>query len=153
MARIRDGVAKVAAAGVLGDLTDRRLAQRGRAGLLEFVAHQLDDPQQLVADARMRRREPGQLLEAAVAPDPAVQASGMLAQAPTATKKTQSGASPACPRRDRGEQARYATRTPKAAAATASTDLDRPDPAAKLVQLLLERSRQLEPIWSVGGSY
>ena len=63
MARIGDRVAKVAAGGVLGDLSDRGLAQGGRPGLLEVVAHQLDDPQQLVADPRVRAGEqPGELL-------------------------------------------------------------------------------------------
>jgi len=28
---------------ILGDLLDRGFAERARAGLLEFVAHQLDD--------------------------------------------------------------------------------------------------------------
>ena len=53
MARGGHGVAEVAALRVLGHLADGRLAERPRPGLLEVVAHQLDDPQELVADRRV----------------------------------------------------------------------------------------------------
>ena len=60
-----------------GHLFDRRLAQRPRAGLLEVVAGQLDDPQQLVTPGgKPPGDEAGQLLGSAVLPDPAVQRPG-----------------------------------------------------------------------------
>ena len=63
MARVGDGVAKIAPAGVVGNLADGRLAQRRRPRLLEVAVHQLDDPQQLVADPRvLAGQQPRQLL-------------------------------------------------------------------------------------------
>ena len=147
VARGGDGVAEVSPVRVLGHLADRRLAQRPRPGLLEVVADQFDDPQELVAD---RRVLPGQqhreLLEPSVPPDPSVDRR-RDPQAADERRHEQRGAEPR--RRVEGavqeEHQQVGGHHREGRGAGRLHHLDHPDPAAEVVQLPPEVLRQLQP--------
>ena len=68
------GLAKITAAGRLRHLADGRLAERSRAILFAAVADDFHDAEQLVAQRRKPTGDqPRQAVEAAMAPDPAVE--------------------------------------------------------------------------------
>ena len=63
--------------GIVGDLLDGGFAQSARACLFAFAVRQLDDAEELIADARqLAAEQASELFQAAMTPDPAVEVEG-----------------------------------------------------------------------------
>ncbi len=151
MARGRNRVGEVPTLCVLGHFPDRRLAQRQRTRLLEIVSHQLDDPQQLVADLRMLpAQEPRELLQTSVLPDPPVHGHRHFRAAHNG-RDEQHGTQPdrRVPRAVQQEHQQVGGHDREDRRAGSLHHLDDPYPAAELVQLLLQRLGQLQPFMRI----
>ena len=137
MARGWHRVGEIPTLGVLGHFPDRRLAQRRRTRLLEFVPDQLDDPQQLVADVRvLPAQELSELIQVAVPPDPSVDGH----RHPCASddrRGQQRGAEPdrRVPRAIHQEHQQVCGHDREDRRTGCLHHLDGPDPAAEFVQL------------------
>ncbi len=74
MSRIGRRVVEVAFLGIVSNAANGRLTKGERSRLLPLAVNQFDDAQQLVAETgKLRGEQPGELLQAALLPDPAMQ--------------------------------------------------------------------------------
>ena len=140
--RMGDGIPEIALLGIFGHLPDGGDAQRAGTGLLEIVPHQLDDPQQLIADAGvLAAQEAGQLFQMAVPPDPAMGGQGN-GRATDGRRGKQGALRPdrRFPDPVQNEQGQKGDQHAEQGAAARLDHLDRPDALAELVELLLQRA-------------
>jgi hypothetical protein len=148
MPSIGDRVAKVTFLRVFSDLPNRGDAQGARARLLEIVPHEFDDSEQLIADVRVfAGQQPGQLVQASVAPHPTVQREGHAGAAADGDGKERKARPVRClTQAVEHEQREKCDQDPRDGSADRLDRLNRPDQPAEVVQLSLQLLRQLQTI-------